>query len=221
MAKDWAPIQRKRFATLARRTATAVSSPSVASVAHAAYSGVKYLRSLVNSEVHKKDKTGDPFVNSSGTVIALTDIFQGDRDFERTGNSVLLSAVNIDLTMVKASTPATTFVRYILFQDKQQISDTVPAVTDILKTPIYNDFINRDTAGRFKILSSKVVTLTGNTPTRRVKTYHKFKGHHVRFNGTSDLDIQRGGIYMLLLSDQISTNNPQVRYNTRAYFHDN
>lgn len=218
-AEYWSARRKKQFGRFGSKALAAYSKPSVSGIAKAAWSGVKYLRTLVNSEVHKLDHQSTTTVSTSGGIIHLTDIVQGDADSTRTGNSVLVSGINIDLRMVKHASATTSFMRVIIFQDNQQVADTTPSVTDILATPNFNDFLSRTTVGRFKILSSRVYNFEANNVIRTYKKYFKIS-HHVRFNGTQSTDIQKGGIYLLVISDQV-TNVPSLVYNTRTYFHDN
>ena len=43
---------------------------------------------------------------------------------------------------------------------------------------------------------------------------------HIRYNGTADTDIQKGGLYILFISDQAS-DYPTCDYQTRLGYHDN
>jgi len=116
-------------------------------------------------------------------------------------------------------TASATLMRVIIFYDTQQVSDTVPAVTDILDSDIMGP-ISRVTIGRFKILLDKTFCLDNISNKQFV--FNKFFNiqHHVRFNGTLGTDVQKGGIYMLTISDE-GANTPTLVSNIQTAFYDN
>lgn len=44
--------------------------------------------------------------------------------------------------------------------------------------------------------------------------------HHIRYNGSASSDIQKGGIYMMVLSNE-ATNGSSFTYNLRLGYYDN
>ena len=189
----------------------------VSDVANLAMDGVRAIRKLINSETQVVDINSTAvFTASVAQVVHLTAIAQGDGQDGRTGNSVLLSYIKCNEFFV-ATVP--TIVREILFQDMQQISDTTPSASDILEVstdPM--SYISKTTAGRFKILEDKVYTLeSGNKGLYRVARHTKTYNHHVKYNGAATTDIQKGGIYRLILPSAVI--NQSSRY--RVGFHDN
>ena len=54
----------------------------------------------------------------------------------------------------------------------------------------------------------------------KVIKYYKNIRHHVRYNGPNAQDLQKGGIYLALVSSQ-STNVPAINYQIRVGYHDN
>lgn len=193
---------------------------SVGEVAQAAWRGVQYIKTLVNSEVHKLDTTFSTTADSAGFVTHLTAIAQGDTVSNRTGNSVLLSYLTIKSLWAINSLNVTAFIRILIVRDKQQVGDSSPTITDILETIAVTSHYDITTVGRFQILLDKMFDLNSNGKQTHIfkKTINLKK--HVRFNGTASSDIQKGGIYFIAFSDQ-GTNIPAHVTNVRIAWHDN
>lgn len=194
----------------------------IGSMALSAASGVKYLKSIVNSERHYHTRTADLNPSSTGQVVHLTDVGQDDTSTGRTGNSILLRGININLecSMNASITNGETYFRIIVFKDNQQIGDTTPAVTDILESAKTSAFLNQDHAGRFQILKNYYFSLDSIKGKSRIIRHYINQHLHVRWNGINGSDIQKNGIYILFLSDE-PTNTPSVNYNIKLGWHDN
>ncbi|WP_445779126.1 hypothetical protein, partial [Shewanella sp.] len=63
-------------------------------------------------------------------------------------------------------------------------------------------------------------TLDNVTNKQRLVNVNRYFAHHVKWNGTTASEIKKGGMYMLLLSDE-ATNTPTCVYNTRLSYYDN
>lgn len=191
-----------------------------AALAKSAYYGVRYIKGLVNSEMLHNQGNSSGAVSSTGTMVHLTAIAQGDTSSGRTGNSILARELMIRIALSQNATATQTFYRFMLVQDTQQIGDTTPGVTDVLESASYLSPLATATAGRFKVLWSKICTTNNSTTTTMV--YNKFFKiySHVRYNGTAGADIQKGGYYLLLLSDQ-AVNTPTIFYQFKLGYHDN
>lgn len=206
-----------------RRTAWYNKKYSVAQLASKAMKGVRYLSGLVNSEKFKHDQITAGSFNNNGNVIHLTNIGQGDDDGQRTGNSIFVRGVSIRGTLSKNSSSTDSRVRLMLVIDKQQVGDTNPAVSDILDSTgtslsVYS-FLNDTTVGRFTILKSRMYALTEDTPTINVNWHFNLR-HHVRYNGPLASDVQRGGIYLVGISNE-ATNAVSFARAIRVSYHDN
>lgn len=190
---------------------------TVSDVASAALDGVKAIRKLINVETQILETSfSTVFAANTAQIFHLTNIPQGDGQGNRMGNSVLMSYIKCNEYMVATST---TVVRQILFQDMQQVSDTIPSAGDILENGSDTmAFINKSTIGRFKIISDELFVLeSGNSGLSRANRLHNSFNHHARFNGSAGSDIQKGGVYRLILPDKIVNHISQYRVG----FHDN
>jgi len=111
-------------------------------------------------------------------------------------------------------------VRILVVRDTQQIADTAPSGSDLFETTGPFSLINNQTAGRFKILYDKVWTQDNSIPLEPIKFTVK-NSHHVRFNGTSTTDPQKGGVWLMVVSNKPSTNQPVLAGSYRVCFYDN
>lgn len=211
--------RRTRFRRRGRRAPWYRRKYNAVQLATKALRGLRYVKGLVNSEMFTATYSAN--INpASGTMLSLNQIAQGDGNGQRTGNSIFLRRINAHFTVVNNSTAGQVFHRWILFIDKQQIGDTAPTATDVLESSDVRSSLNPLTAGRFVILKNwEFATSQLSTDTKIIK-YFKDIRHHIRFNGTGATDIQKGGVYMLFMSNQ-STNTPAVSYNIKTSYHDN
>lgn len=190
-----------------------------------AWRGVKYIRGLVNSEMLHKDTSFAPgsTIPANGVVNSLVSISQGDTDSGRTGNSILARTLSYRYRLeINPSVTSNTSVSIFIIWDKQQLGDTNPVVGDLLASLRPEALINLSEAGRFKILSRKnfiLTPVTGGTPAREVKGFHKFY-KHIRYNGSASSDIQKNGLYVVLIHSE-STNLPTITGTFRLGYHDN
>lgn len=193
---------------------------STAQIAKQALRATKYIRGLVNSEMFHHDVGHDATaVPNTGLIYPIVSLAIGDGDGARTGRSVFLRTLLSRIRFTKHASASTTVIRLMLIQDNQQISDTTPAIADILQYVDVDSPLNLNSSGRFKVLKNATIMLDTNKPMYHTEKYRKL-WHHVRYNGDAATDIQKGGLYWLMLSDQV-TNTPVVDYYTRVGYHDN
>lgn len=214
---------RRRYARRRKATSWYNKKYSVAQLATKAIKGVSYLKGLVNSELFKIDRTGSVTVHNGGNVINLTGIVQGDGDGERTGNSIFVKNV-IGTFALSDTVPSR--IRIMLVKDTQQVGDTSITGSMILQhagtgmAPL--SMLNKETVGRFTILKSRVYTLYPDKPAVTVRLSCNMR-HHIRYNGPTGNDIQKGGLHFVLFSEQNSgaSNTAFCAYTTRVSYHDN
>lgn len=201
---------------------------SAAQLAVKAVKGVSYLKGLVNSErfVHQRSLSFTP--SDSGDIYPLSDIAQGDAQVNRTGNSILARSLMIRGDMTINASITQTVVRIMIIQDKQQVGDQIPTVANILESSfISTQFaphapLERDTLGRFKVLKSRVYTLSDQRPNSSFSFFINMR-QHIRYNGALASDIQKNGLYLLLISDvnNSTSSQPDIKLITKLTYHDN
>lgn len=206
--------RRARRAPWYRRKYNAVQ------LASKALRGLNYVKGLVNSEMFHNTISSVSNPTPLGTIIPLTNIAIGDSAVTRTGNSLFVRSIVMNFNCSQnASALDNTFIRMVLFTDTQQVSDTTPVSGDIFATTGPNALVNLDSAGRYKFLKTWAFSLSTQNPAKIIKYYKNIR-HHVRYNGSAATDVQKGGIYLALVSSQ-STNTPTLEYQIRVGYHDN
>jgi hypothetical protein len=192
-------------------------------LAKRAAQGVYYLKGLVNSEKYKHDVTSSGTLGDTGTIIHLTSVAQGDGEGERTGNSIFVRSVWSQLKLYRDVSVGmeSQLLRVALILDTQQVGDTPPTFSNIYQGLGPLTGLDETSVGRYKVLWSKHYTLDkANVTSRYVNVYKKMR-HHVRFNGAASSDIQKGGLYLVMSSDQTSSGFPSYDLFNRVSYHDN
>lgn len=217
--------RRGRFARRGRfrrrkRFMPRLSNLQMASMlAKRAWSGVKYIKGLVNSEKHVFESNLTTAVDSAGVINGLISVAQGDTNITRSGNSIFCRKLVMRGSYLLHASATSTVIRYIIFVDNQQVSDTAPAVTAVLAAADVDSMLNVGNWGRFQLLLDRTIVLDSNYPKRYVKHVIPMK-HHVRFNGAAASDNQKGTFYILQISDE-ATNTPTPNLTFQTYFYDN
>lgn len=180
------------------------------------------LKGLVNSEMYKLDTAWATSAITQGSTSHRTGVAQGDGDGERTGNSIFVRAYNFKGIITRNSSGASIqTVRISLIIDTQQVGDTNPSYTDIYESVSPFAHLNSNTVGRYKVLWTQTYVLDSVQRPFALVNINLPMRHHVRFNGTSASDIQRGGIYMCFATDEPGVNQPSIAGEHRLSYHDN
>lgn len=221
------PYYRKRYnnrykrRSNYRRRGGYTTMGSALYLAKKAYRGINYLKGLVNSEKYHLDTSiSGQTINTAGVVSHLTAIAQGDNDPGRTGNSIFVRGLSYSFSLNMNASATNTWVRFVILIDTQQVGDTSPGITTVFESVNVGALMNHLTLGRFKIIRDKVYVFNSSNLTSIQKKGYISMRHHVRFNGTADTDIQKGGIYLMLVSNE-GTNLPVLTGMFRIMFHDN
>lgn len=211
----------KRVVKRRRRPAPINSWKAAAHLAKKAWSGIKYLKGLVNVEKHKFDTAFSiPFTNT-GTVSGISSIPQGDAEGTRSGNSILAkyAYLSFNCTRNAASTTVSDLIRMVVLVDSEQASDTSPTFTQIFESATPLALLNKLFVGRFTILYDKTFNLTANTPYARINQMIPLN-FHIRYNGASSVDYEKNGVYLVTIADSAS-NLPALVGTTRLAYYDN
>lgn len=195
----------------------------VYNIAKKAYRGVNYIRRLINVEKKFFDVSyGNTGVSSTGAVIPLSQIAQGDSYNTRDGNSVLCQSLQWRAELTANSTSAINVIRMLIFSDNENRSAT-PAVSDVLEdltAPVISPLLHI-VGTRFNVLCDKCFTLsnTGNSWKTMVKKFLRHNEHMKYISGTAT-DTREGNLYALFISDA-GTNTPTIHFYSRIRYTDN
>ncbi len=209
------------------------------------FNDVMYLKSIINSELHYLDVIQSNNLDYNGVVHSLSTIPVGDGPTDRTGLMVLPRGIDVrgftGLTISGASAGLTIKYRVILFQywgDPLDSSST-PSPGDILQytgastsvfSPLNDDITGppRDRARKIRVLADRLevhcpyshtaTSLELHTDVNPVASEVK---EHIKFYDTSTTAPISGGIFILLMSDQVTGTYTQYGFTSRLQFYDN
>ncbi len=182
------------------------------------------VKKLLNVEKKKLDITFDTQITQGGVVKNLVTIAQGDKINERSGNSIRIQGLSAKYTL-DSGLPAV--VRCMVIKDNQQIQDADIGVTSLLSNiqdangSIINNMLNTDTVGRYSVLMDKYHVLSVGAGLTRQSAFNLPANNHVRYNGVGTNDIQKNGLYMVVLSNQAADKTPGLRCVLRTNYTDN
>lgn len=220
---------------------------AVYQTAAAAYSLASGVAALVNSESKYLDTSMATPATSTAFVQCLNLIGQGTDYYQRVGNTIRISQLNIrGLFTSVATTPAYGVnIRVVIFIDRESCSGSNPAYTDLFTgSSLIAPYNLLTAASRFKILYDKLFTLDLSTrtsvhfryfkkftfggkkmgPRRRRLVYRpsRIGGHLIRFDGALNTlgATDTGNVYIMWQADQATTYN-NVDCISRLRYYDN
>ncbi len=229
---------RKSTNPVRRRTWRDITAGDAADYGYKAWVLAKKMATLINVEekVHDVDGSGGINVNSTPTVINLSNIAQGTDYFNRVGDSILVQSFELRLTAVGETNAEAQKMRVLLVADKEQ-NGTDPTLGEVLQggtSPLiqpYNVFYEQ----RFNVLYDELVTMnnrvglaTGGTSTAflgervdmpdLVRKWNK----HIKYDASAAADAsnRENALYLMCVSNSAST-GPGLQYTFRLRFTDN
>lgn len=197
------------------------------SLAKAAYKGFRFIKGIVNSELHVYDFNSSSAIDSTGEVLRLSGVAQSDDLTGRTGRSILAKSLQVRMRLTSnASATTPTQIRTIVGID-YDANTTLATIADVLSNIAASPLTamrELDTdRGRFKILFDRTLTLptvaAGNAGAF-VNKYFKLGNHHIYFDNTTANSDAKGKLFMINVSNQ-ATNTPGKELEVRMRFYDN
>lgn len=193
---------------------------SVKYLAKKAYNGVQFVKGLINVEKHFHDTGITTSPSTSGYVLPLNDIENGDAQGNRTGNSILAKHITVRGSVALGNSATASRIRMVLVQDIQAIDGANPTVTDILQTASVDSFMKMENTDRFFTLMDETyeVCNTGE----RIRDIYRYipLNFHIKFSGTGSGYWDMNSLFLLVISNE-PTNLPYFNVNTRLAFYDN
>lgn len=194
----------------------------IAKQALSALSMAKHVAGIINAEKKFFDTEVASSYNYTGAVNCITEVPGGSGPNQRNGNSVFIKGVSIRGNMEINVSATHTVLRFIVLQDLSPNPGTL-TTADVLQQvgTGYAPFSNISDVNRrrFKVLATKMVTLTTSESAVPLKTYIPLSTHS-RWNSATATDFDKGHIYTLCVSNQ-PTNSPNLNYLSRVYYYDN
>lgn len=195
---------------------------------------VAYIRGMINCEKKFNDQSNilmNKPCSTLGSMTLLTAMAQGDGDFQRNGNSVLLKSLLLRVRLSansNASAPINQSIRMIIFQDRN-VSNTTPVISDIIESGNVGTEravlspLSTKLNGRVKIIRDKLFRLVKDQDSneRIYKDYIKVHTH-LKYIGTgaTQADVSGGHFYMILFGDN-DTYQPEFDGMIRIAYYDN
>lgn len=146
----------------------------------------------------------------SGRMHSYNAISQGEGQQNRISRMIQPLSVYYNFCVRNDSPTLPNIVSFIWLRDSQQKGDQDPSPTDVLTAANVggpaapNSLLNLNNVGRFSVLRRLTMRLAINgtdSNCRIVKGYIKLRpGHNIRYNGTATTDIEKNGIYLLIIS---------------------
>lgn len=203
---------------------------------------VKYLKTVVNSELHYFIVTTSDNIDSTGTLRSLNDVALGDGASNRTGTSILPRYQTINVHVNKSlagAAPDHETIRMMVFRywGEQTSASDIPAVSEVLNTLDPLSFLSEDNTGsrgdrerRIEVHKSKIFTLDKVAQTSRtyklniqLNGMNKNVKDHIKYreSGVNPYPVS-GGFFILFISDNATgSNKSSFNYNSKMSFHDN
>ncbi len=167
--------------------------------------------------------TSDP--NTTGAVLNLTAIAQGDDDNDRQGNKIRAKYIEVAGNVRLNPTTATdTRVRMVIVRDNNG-STTQPAIADLW--PSVNAFVDNgppfkdpQSNSRFSILMDKYQNVNDISVRTKYVNWSSSLDHHIYFTGAAGTDEGKGHMYLFIASSE-ATNDPIVSITSVVRYLDN
>lgn len=178
---------------------------------------VMTVKKMINKVQEKKfyDLIVDDATSTSGTILSLTDIAQGDTDFTRDGDQINVKSWNFRFQMTGADN--SNAYRIIIFRWNVPTNYRVPVVSDILNVsglpvtaiPNAQYVFDNKRQKQFSVVYDKILGVAAAGPGIIVKATKAYvNGLPISFNAsTTDGE---GKLFMLLLSDSNTLAHPRL-----------
>jgi len=180
--------------------------------------------SLLNAEIKHHDTGISSSVSSSGAVVYLGAVPQGDGTTSRDGNSLKLKGAHLRLSCTMNTSATRSTVRWMLVADVR-CAGSNPSISDILVSSSVTALPNLVAEpNRFLILEEGVWTLssTGEQSGYVAITAPALVDCHLVFAGTAGTVADAAGlaVFLVMVSSE-ATNTPSVSGAGRLLFVDN
>ncbi len=204
------------------------------------YRDVKYLKTLVNAELHHHIFGYSNNIDSNGAIQSMNNVPSGDSDSDRTGTSVLPRFMSVRLHVNKAiSGPTHETVRVIIFRYWGAATSSAPVLSNISTILNTNDplaYLQEENTGskgdrerRIEVHKSKIFTLDQVSDTSRTYNWNivvngpdKQIKDHIKYRSQTTEQPISGGFYMLVITDNATgSNKSSINLRTKLGYYDN
>lgn len=182
---------------------------------------VRKLKMLASPEFKWIDKTDNSTVDTTGQIIDLNTVAQGDDDTSRDGNVMRMMSVQLSWYITQHASATNSRVRFVLFLAKA-INGTKPTVAQVLlSTNAEIQFRNLDERHNIVILKDWKCNLQSASRTQAMSDFYKKINVLTRFDATDgNITAMQGGYLGLLQICNESVNTPTMVVKSRVRFID-
>ncbi len=182
------------------------------------------VRKLINVEYKTITTafTADP--NTTGAVVNLTAIAQGDTIANRQGNKIRAKYISVSGNVQINASATSSHVRMTIVRDNNG-STTQPAIGDLFPD-VATFFANKNKTGdpqsnsRFSVLYDEFIMMDVVNIEQVAVRWTSSLDHHIFYTGAAATDEGKGNIYLFIASNE-ATNDPVVRVDAMVKFIDN
>ncbi len=203
-----------------RRPSNGYSATAKAATALAVAYGVKRLLNVERK--FTITNVGSQLIPDTGIFNLLNGVSTGTTESTRNGNSVRANSLFSRLTFTANSSATNTFVRMIIFWDRQTNSAT-PSTADLLESVNHLSSLNKNRGKRFKVIHDRLIKLIPGQDTQAVtmKCYKRLQ-RHIEFDNTDATvaSISTNSLFLFFISSE-ATNTPTVAHNNTFRYIDN
>lgn len=164
------------------------------------------------------EQTSGVTVSSTpATGVSLQYISQDDTQSGRRGNEITAVSLSGRFQVDQSGSAGNTTLRICIVRDNQQVADTDISWSNVYSGAYITAPLNPAFLGRYQVIYDEMHNFDVNGRGNCSIKFYKKLNHKIRYNGTSFSDIQQGGFYLLMLSDE-ATNTPTVKYSLRLRY---
>ncbi len=181
------------------------------------------VKKLINVEYLRIATSFTAAPNTTGSVVNMTAIAQGDTITNRQGNKIRAKQLLVQGKIQLHASATDSHVRMVLVRDNNG-STVAPTIAELYGSAgnMLNNLLkvgDPQTNSRFSILWDKLVLINSDTPTKGVH-YTQSLDHHIFFTGTAGTDEGKGHIWLMIVSNE-ATNDPIVNILCQVVYIDN
>lgn len=175
------------------------------------------------AEVRYFDQLQIASVSTTGNVVLLNGLTQGDQGFQREGDWVTNKKLKVKGNMVAGDT--TQIMRVMIIADWQSngVAPTIAQILDIsIITPPTLAYRNMEYVERFTVLHDEFYSLVTGADTQQrlfsINLNLNIKTNYSLGTAGTIADISRGAIFLILLSDSNAASHPGMNVGSRLKF---
>lgn len=190
--------------------------------------GVKALKAVRKLEKQREVKISHVgssvnAIDTSGTMVDLSLIPQGDDSFERDGLAIAPFRFDIRAQWRGDAAATVEIYRTIIFQDRRQVSGATPLVLDVLRDAHPLSVFAIANRTRWKVLYDETFSGPSDTASRLSFVFiaSMKMSMTMTWSGVAANTIKKNGLYMLLISNVAPAgNNPDYQFFGRILYND-